>query len=222
MKEHAKSEGYIHACQIETSNATALLKVSIAQQLQQVQESERLKNREAIKSLLCCTLFLAHNTLPTLLISAKLVDLVMNCGGDNLKHFLEKAGKDATYTSKNAVVDFAETIGLWVEECLLKRLRHSQYFSLLTDECTDIVVDWLEDGLPVEHFIELVPLKKADANKIYESLIDCLKKKGLMVSNIIEMGFDGAATFSGKHNGVQALFNKNSSHPIFVHCHCHL
>ena len=93
MKEHAESEGHIHACQIETSNATALLKVSIAQQLQQVQESERLKNRAAIKSLLCCTLFLAHNTLPTPLISAILVDLVMNCGGDNLKHFLEKAGK---------------------------------------------------------------------------------------------------------------------------------
>ena len=103
------------------------------------------------------------------------------------------------------MVDFVETIGLWVEECPLKRLHHSQYFSLLADECPDIstieelsvVVCWVEDGLLVEHFIELVPLKKADANTIYESLIDCLKKKILMVSNIIGLGFDGAATFSG-------------------------
>ena len=95
----------------------------------------------------------------------------MNCGGENLRHFLEKAGKNATYTSKDAVVDFVETIGLWVEERLLKRLCHSQYFSLLADECTDIstieelsvVVRWVKDGLPVEHFMELVPLKKADA-----------------------------------------------------------
>ena len=36
------------------------------------------------------------------------------------------------------------------------------------------------------------------------------------------MGFDGAATFSGRHNGVQALLNRNSPHSIFVHCHCHL
>lgn len=230
MKEHAESEGHVHACQIETSSATALLRGSIAQRLQQVQESERLKNRAAIKSLLRCTHFLAHQHIAHTTNFSELVDLVVSCGGEDLRHFLEKAGKNATYTSKDAVVDFVETIGLWVEECLLKRLRQAQYFSLLADECTDIstieelsvVIRWVEDGLPVEHFIELVPLKKADANAIYENLIDCLKKKGLMVSNIIGMGFDGAATFSGKHNGVQALLNRNSPHSIFVHCHCHL
>ena len=203
MKDHAESEGHIHACQIETSSATALLRGSIAQQLQQVQESERLRNRAAIKSLLRCTHFLAHQHIAHTTNFSELVDLVVSCGGEDLRHFLEKPGKNATYTSKDAVVDFVETIGLWVEECLLKRLCQAQYFSLLADECTDIstieelsvVVRWVEDGLPVEHFIELVPLKKADANTIYENLIDCLKKKGLMVSNMIGMGFDGAVTF---------------------------
>jgi len=68
----------------------------------------------------------------------------------------------------------------------------------------------------VEHFIELVPLRKA------ETLTDCMKKKGLVIGNMFGMGFDGAATFSGRHNRVQALINKNSPHSIFVHCHCHL
>jgi len=68
----------------------------------------------------------------------------------------------------------------------------------------------------VEHFIELVPLRKADASTIYETLTDCMKKKGLVSGNMIEMGFDGAATFFGKHNGVQALLNKNSHHSTFV------
>ena len=75
---------------------------------------------------------------------------------------------------------------------------------MLADECTDIstveelsVVDcWVEDGLPVEHLIELIPSKKADANTIYENLIDGLKRKRLKVSNIVGMGFDGAANFS--------------------------
>ena len=40
MKEHAESEGHIHACQVETSTATALLRGSIARQLQQVRENE--------------------------------------------------------------------------------------------------------------------------------------------------------------------------------------
>jgi len=55
----------------------------------------------------------------------------------------------------------------------------------------------------VEHFIELVPLRKADISTIYEALTDCMKKKGLVFGNMIGMGFDGAVTFSGRHNGVQ-------------------
>ena len=41
------------------------------------------------------------------------------------------------------------------------------------------------------------------------------------LSNLIGMGFDGAATFSGKKSGVQARMKKQSSHALFVHCHCH-
>lgn len=36
------------------------------------------------------------------------------------------------------------------------------------------------------------------------------------------MGFDGAATFSGKKSGVQSQLKKNSPHALFVHCHCHM
>ena len=36
------------------------------------------------------------------------------------------------------------------------------------------------------------------------------------------MGFDGAATFSGKHNGAQSLLKKSSLHGLHVYCHCHL
>ena len=80
----------------------------------------------------------------------------------------------------------------------------------------------MEDGEPVEHFIEILSLKKANANFIYDSIIDYLEKKGVIISNMIGMGFDGAAAFSGKHNGVQPLLKRNSPHSIFVHCQCHL
>ena len=227
MKEHAESAGHIHSCQVETTNAA---KGSIVHQLCQVQESERLKNRTAVKSLLRCTHFLVRHNIAHTTNFSDLVDLVVSCGDEDLRYFVEKAGKNATYTSKDAVIDFAETIGMWVEKSLLKRLCQARYFSLLADECTDIltieelsiVCRWVEDGEPVEHFIEILPLKKADANTIYGSLIDCLKRKGVMISNMIGIGFDGAATFSGKHNGVQALLKRNSPHSIFVHCHCHL
>ena len=35
------------------------------------------------------------------------------------------------------------------------------------------------------------------------------------------MGFNDAATFSGKKSGVQARMKKHSPHALFVHCHCH-
>ena len=116
-----------------------MLRGSVAQQLQQVQESERLKNRAATNLYrLCCTHFLAHQHIAHTTDFSDLVDLVVSCGGENLRYFPEKAGKNATYTSKDAAVDFIETIGLQVEECLLKRLCQAHYFSLLADECTDI------------------------------------------------------------------------------------
>ena len=101
---------------------------------------------------------------------------------------------------------------------------------MLADECTDIttieelsvVCRWVENGLPVEHFIEIIPLKKADAQTIYVTQVDCLKVKGVQISKLIGMGFDGAATFSGKHKRVQTLLESNSPHSIFVHCYCHL
>ena len=47
------------------------------------------------------------------------------------------------------------------------------------------------------------------------------KSKNIQLSNLIGMGFDGAATFSGKKSSVQARMKKHSPHALFVHYHCH-
>ena len=90
---------------------------------------------------------------------------------------------------------------------------------MTTMEELAVVCHWVENGLPVKHFNEIIPLKKVDAHK---TLVDCLKMDGVQISKLIGMGFDGAATFPGNHNGVQTLLKRNSPHSIFVHCHCHL
>ena len=64
--------------------------------------------------------------------------------------------------------------GTWVDESLLARLQNARYFSLLADEYTDIttieelsvVCRWVENGLPVEHFIEIIPLKPGSECRI--------------------------------------------------------
>ena len=130
------------------------------------------------------------------------------------------------YTSRGAVVDFIEALGTWVEESILKRLQEASCFSVMADECTDITTVeelslfccWEEKGTPIECFLEILPLKKADAETIYTALVACLEGKNLQ---IVGMGFDGAATFSGKKTGVQARMKKHAPHAIFIHCHCH-
>ena len=89
-----------------------------------MEQSERLKNRAAIKSLLRCTHFLdiAHTTN-----FGDCVELVVRFGGEDLKRFTERAGKNAHYTSKDAVVGFVEALGLWVDKVLLDRPHKAQY-----------------------------------------------------------------------------------------------
>ena len=41
---------------------------------------------------------------------------------------------------------------------------------------------WAEDGEPVEHFFDIIPLKKADAASIYTTLTDWFKQKFNLVS----------------------------------------
>ena len=42
------------------------------------------------------------------------------------------------------------------------------------------------------------------------------------MGRIVGLGFDGAATFSGRRTSVQTRIKKHTPHALFVHCHCHL
>ena len=230
MRAHEKSSVHTNATQAALDAQLTMQQGSVLQQLQKSNGQERMRNRAAIKSFIRCTHFLTRQHIPHTTNFDKIVDLVISCGGEDLKHFLETTGRNALYTSHVAVVDFVEALGTWVEESILKRLQKASHYSIMADECTDIATleemsvfcRWEENGVPVEHFLEIIHLKKADAESIFSALVDCLKEKNLQVSKIVGMGFDGAATFSGKKSGVQTRFKNVAPHALFVHCHCHL
>ena len=69
------------------------------QQLQQITDEEQMKNRAAVKALIRCPHFLACQYIAHMTNFEKLVTLVVACGGEDLKTFLESAGKIAKYTS---------------------------------------------------------------------------------------------------------------------------
>ena len=73
--------------------------------------------------------FLAQQHIPRTNDFDKLVNLVMSCGGEDLKQFADRAGRNATYTPTDAVFDFIEAIGRWVDEFQLKLVPKAPYFS---------------------------------------------------------------------------------------------
>ena len=138
MRAHS-NDSHIKHCEAELLVASATKEgSSIIQQLQIIGEQERIKNRSGIKALLLCTHFLAWQNIPHTTNFDKLVNLVMSCGGEDLKLFADRAGRNATYTSTDAVFDFIEAIGTWVDEFQLKLLHNAPFFSLMANECTHI------------------------------------------------------------------------------------
>ena len=103
--------------------------------------------------------------------------MVVSCGGETLQTFRNRAEGNATYTSKMAVVEVVNALGTWMEESLLKRLQKAPILSIMADECTDVTTieelaiccHWVESGVPEECFIEILPLKKANAESIYSA-----------------------------------------------------
>ena len=109
------------------------------QQLQHVEAQKRAQNRAALKCLILLTHFLnkehvAHSTGKF----EKLVDVVVRCGSQHLKQFLETAPTNALYTSRVAMVKFIESLGIWVEESILKLLQKASMYSLMAEECADV------------------------------------------------------------------------------------
>ena len=157
----------------------------------------------AIKALICCTYILARRYIPHTTNFDKLADLIISCGAEDWKRFIERARKNATYTSKIAVVKFVKAVGLWAEECLLKRLHQAPNFSIMADKCVDvkpieelsIFCRWVEDGQPVEHFLEIVPLKATDAKTIYSALIEFMKDKKHTVQQACGYGIQWSSSF---------------------------
>ena len=81
-----------------------------------------------------------------------------------------------------------------MEESLLKQLHKALFFSRVADECTDVTTieelticcRWVENGGPEEHFIEILPLKKANAGSI-SMQVELCKENNIQLGRLIGM-----------------------------------
>ena len=91
MKAQVKNEVHILSCEADCEGALQV--GAIIQQLQQIVQQENMKNRMAIKALLCCTHFLTRHHISYMTKFDQIVDLIVSCGAEDLKKFHERTGK---------------------------------------------------------------------------------------------------------------------------------
>ena len=136
---------------------------------------------------------------------------------------------------RKMVVFIANTI----TEKIVKKIKKSEAFGLLTDEVTDIsnvqqLVSFIqffdeEIGDCVTKFIETADLLESshnsfpDADAIFSCLVKLLQKHGLDLNELKGFGSDGASVLTGRHRGVSAKFEslEECKTMINIHCVCH-
>lgn len=138
-----------------------------------------------------------------------------------------KCPKNATYESYSTIVELLACISKVLESKVLHILKTSSYFSLLADECTDVLfkeelsvfAHWLDDNdKPVEHFLGIIHAKETNAEALSWYLKDFLQSKAIKLQSMHGLGFDGTNTMSGHRTGVLRFLSPNA---LYIHCRCH-
>jgi len=137
--------------------------------------------------------------------------------------------KNATYLSASTVTLFVKVISEWMRGKTIKEVIECEDFTLLLDESTDesnrselsLIVRTVKNGTVLNHFLELLQLRRGDAMTIFTTVEAFLRKEEIYITRTRFAGMDGCTTMSGEHNGVQKLFSDTTPHFNYIHCRHH-
>ena len=149
-----------------------------------LQESDITDN--AIIKLLKITAFLMKNHWAHSTNYEDFVRFVGNSLEEEILHeYLKYAEshKNATYLSQKTVTQFIQVISKWMLDEILSEVKDCEHFSILMDESTDeanrselsAFCRLVKDGVIKNHFMELIPLSRCDAQSIYASVTKFLE-----------------------------------------------
>ena len=224
LKNHNTSQWHRDAVTVSRMAEQAKQKNVLEMQLSSATkeaEEKRIKNRSVLLKLIRSTYFLVKNHIPHTTTLSKLVNLQIANGDELLKHHVEGAA-NAQYTSSFSATKIIEAIDTWIDRKLEKSLRDSPFFSIMADESQDITSQeelsiccrWLVDDRPEEHFMTILHVTSTDAKAITTASTSFIGSKGLNYQTLIGQGYDGAATFSGVHNGVHKRMQIHACHAV--------
>ena len=112
MRTHERGIMHKTANRVAMESEMSERQGSVGQQLRQIANEGRTRNRKCIQSLIRCTHFLVCHHIPH---TTNYDGLILDCGVPHL------ASKNATYRSTKSVIEFVKAISTWIDESLLRR-----------------------------------------------------------------------------------------------------
>ena len=184
-------------------------KVNVLQLIQKKSLDQKEQNREVIKKLFRCLYFLVRQKWAITETFEPFVRFVAELGvGDLMRHLNSDDVNRVSYLSSKSVTQMLANLSQVIEDQLLKSLRGKK-FSLLADESTDtanrsqlsIFCRWNNNGIVGDHYMGLVHLERARAEDILQAIETFFTAKGVSLTDMRFMGFDGCNTMSGEQKG---------------------
>ncbi|XP_074346884.1 uncharacterized protein LOC141685693 [Apium graveolens] len=142
---------------------------------------------------------------------------------------LDKAPKNAKYTSPKIQKEFLHVFPRKVQDLICHEIDDAKYY-LIVDKSRDIskreqmaiVVRFVDkNGFVRERFLDLVHVKDTTSLTLKTEICAILSHHNLNVQNIRGQGYDGASNIRGEWNGLQALFLKDCPYAYYIHCIAH-
>ncbi|XP_070573799.1 uncharacterized protein C17orf113-like [Ptychodera flava] len=212
-----------------TKHQEALKEVTLRSGMKTVVSNALTKNQNAVLVAIKCVYWLAKEAVATDKYSS-LLDL-MDANGCELVKNLSVSG-NTSYRSHTTAEELQQACADAIKAniIIVRNIRNSDFFSLLTDESTDISVSGrlvlyirsVTDEFDVRsNFVGNLHLVEKDSSAITDKLCETLKQNGFETTRMVGLGSDGASVMVGHKNGVSAKLKGLNPFLLNVHCIAH-
>ena len=231
LDKHAESKRHCTAAMRYSQFTT---NINVYKQLQAQDQNEVTRNREVIKKQHRCLYFLIRQKWAVSENFEIFVKFVADLGVEDLARHLQSCQNlddnenKVTYMSSKIVSQMIENLGEVLERRCLASLGDKK-FALLADESTDkanrsqlaIYCRWNDNGSVSDHFMGLIEMDRTRAEDFMRAIETFFIAKGIDIKNVRFMGFDGCATMSGTHKGLQRRMTNASPFAVYINCRNH-
>jgi hypothetical protein len=205
---HESSNVHKDAVSISTCTKTGEIHKLVHEKHLSASLSRKLLNRDVIKKLLRCANFMIKKRWALTDNFQDFVKFVANLGVDDLLTHVMTAPPNATYLSSTSVTELVEIISETIEVKLLESLRNAHQFTLLADESTDeagreqfaIYARW-DTTESKDTYLGIIHVTKTNSANLTAEIQSFFQAKGVSLTGLRFMAFDGANTMSGVNTG---------------------